>query len=197
MGRGSIIGILLVIILGFFGMYGCSKRNGFIEQEEGVKSQWAQVGNQYQRRLDLIPNIVATVESEANFEKSTLIGVTEARASATKVTINADNLDPESMQKFQAAQGALTQALSRLLVASENYPNLKSSAAFSELRVELEGCENRIAVERMKFNEVAKEYNVSIRRFPGSIFAWGFDPKGYFEAESGAEKAPKVKFDIK
>lgn len=197
MRRGSIIGIAIVVLLGFFGMYGCNKRNGFVQLEEGVKSQWAQVSNQYQRRLDLIPNIVSTVEAEANFEKSTLVGVTEARASATKVTINADNLDAESMKKFQEAQGALSQALSRLLVASENYPNLKSSAAFSELRVELEGCENRIATERMRFNDAAKEYNVAIKTIPGSIFAWGYESKAYFEAEAGADKAPKVKMDIK
>lgn len=197
MGRGSIIGIVIVVLVAFFGMYGCNKRNGFVEKNEEVKKQWAQVNNQYQRRLDLIPNIVSTVEAEANFEKSTLVEVTEARAGATKVTISADNLDEESLKKYQAAQGGLTQALSRLLVASENYPNLKSSAAFSELRVELEGCENRISTERMRFNEVSGEFNVAIQKFPGSLFAWGFSQKPYFEAEAGAEKAPKVKMDIK
>ena len=197
MGRGTIIGIVIVVLVAFFGMYGCNKRNGFVEKNEEVKKQWAQVNNQYQRRLDLIPNIVSTVEAEANFEKSTLVEVTEARAGATKVTISADNLDEESLKKYQAAQGGLTQALSRLLVASENYPNLKSSAAFSELRVELEGCENRISTERMRFNEVSGEFNVAIQKFPGSLFAWGFSQKPYFEAEAGAEKAPKVKMDIK
>ncbi|HEY1041015.1 MAG TPA: LemA family protein, partial [Bacteroidia bacterium] len=115
MGRGSIIGIVIVVLVAFFGMYGCNKRNGFVEKNEEVKKQWAQVNNQYQRRLDLIPNIVSTVEAEANFEKSTLVEVTEARAGATKVTISADNLDEESLKKYQAAQGGLTQALSRLL----------------------------------------------------------------------------------
>ncbi|MCD6068685.1 MAG: LemA family protein [Bacteroidetes bacterium] len=197
MGKGSIIAIALVAVLAMFGFYGCNKRNSFVEMREKVKAQWHQVENQYQRRLDLIPNIVASVEAEANFEKSTLKEVTEARASATQVKVDVDNLDEASMNKYKAAQGQLSAALGRLLMVTENYPNLKSSQAFSELRVELEGCENRIATERMNYNNAAREYNTEIQKFPASLFAGGFEKSAYFEAEAGAEKAPKVKFDIK
>ena len=197
MGRGSIIGIAIIIVVAMFGFYGCNKRNGFIEMREEVKKQWHQVENQYQRRLDLIPNIVSTVEAEANFEKSTLTAVVEARSKATQVKVDVDNLDEASINKFKAAQSDLSSALSRLLMVTENYPNLKSSAAFSELRVELEGCENRISTERMRYNDACKEFNTAIQKIPGSFFAWGFTQSPYFEAEAGAEKAPKVKFDIK
>jgi LemA protein len=180
-----------------FGFYGCNKRNSFVELREKVKAQWQQVENQYQRRMDLIPNIVSTVEAEANFEKSTLKEVTEARASATQVKVNVDDLNEASMKKYQEAQGQLSTALGRLLMVSENYPNLKSSQAFSDLRVELEGCENRISTERMNYNNMAREYNTDLQKFPGSLFAGGFDKSAYFEAETGAEKAPKVKFNIK
>lgn len=185
--------LFALIVMG----YGCSTRNGFIDKNETVKAQWQQVENQYQRRSDLIPNIVKTVEAEANFEKSTLTGVVEARAKATQVSINPENLNEESIQKFKAAQGELSSALSRLLVVSENYPNLKSNQAFSELRVELEGCENRISVERMKYNEAVREFNAGIKKIPATFFAWGFKDAPYFEAEAGAEKAPKVEFNIK
>ena len=140
------------VVLLFMMSYGCSKRNSFITLNEAVKAQWHQLENQYQRRLDLIPNIVKTVEAEANFEKSTLTEVIEARAKATQVSIDPSNLTPETIQKYKEAQGNLSSALGRLMVVSENYPNLKSSQAFSELRIELEGCENRIAFERQKFN---------------------------------------------
>lgn len=196
MGKGTIIGIGLVILLGFFGMYGCSKRNGFVEKRETVTAQWQQVENQYQRRLDLIPNIVATVEGQANFEKGTLKEVIAARASATQVKLNVENLNEESMAKYQKVQGELSSALSRLLMVTENYPELKTNQAFSDLRVELEGCENRISEERRKYNEAAKIYNTSIQIMPGSLFAWGFEKSAYFEAEAGAEKAPKVKFNL-
>lgn len=185
-------------ILVFFGLtYGCSKRNTFVDLNEEVASQLHQVESQYQRRADLIPSIVKTVEAEANFEKSTLVAVVEARAKATQVTIDPSNMTEENMQKFKQAQGELSSAISKLLVVSENYPNLQSSQAFSELRVQLEGCENRIAVERMKYNDAVKAYNAGIKKIPGSLFAWGYQPAPYFEAEAGAEKAPKFDINIK
>ena len=178
-------------------MYGCSKRNTFVSLNEAVKAQWHQIENQYQRRLDLIPNIVKTVEAEANFEKSTLTEVIEARAKATQVTIDANNLTPESIGKFKEAQSGLSSALGRLMMVTENYPNLKSNQAFGDLRIELEGCENRIAEERRKYNEAGQQFNTSIKLIPGSLFAWGFKDAVYFEADKGAEKAPKVDFNIK
>jgi LemA protein len=185
------------VVLLFMMSYGCSKRNSFITLNEAVKAQWHQLENQYQRRLDLIPNIVKTVEAEANFEKSTLTEVIEARAKATQVSIDPSNLTPETIQKYKEAQGNLSSALGRLMVVSENYPNLKSNQAFSELRIELEGCENRIAFERQKFNEAAQEFNTKIKMMPGNLFAWGFKDAVYFESEAGAEKAPKVDINIK
>jgi LemA protein len=187
------LGAFLLMIMG----YGCSKRNSFVDLNETVISQWHQVESQYQRRLDLIPNIVKTVEAEANFEKSTLTAVVEARAKATQVTIDPTNMTSENMNQFKQAQGELSSAIGKLLMVTENYPNLKSSQAFSELRVELEGCENRIAVERMKYNDVVKNFNASIKKIPGSLFAWGYKDATYFEAEAGAEKAPKVDMNIK
>lgn len=187
------LGAFLLMIMG----YGCSKRNSFVDLNETVISQWHQVESQYQRRLDLIPNIVKTVEAEANFEKSTLTAVVEARAKATQVTIDPTNITAENMNQFKQVQGELSSAISKLLMVTENYPNLKSSQAFSELRVELEGCENRISVERMKYNDVVKDFNASIKKIPGSLFAWGYKDATYFEAEAGAEKAPKVDMNIK
>lgn len=187
------IGLVLVILMG----YGCSKRNSFITLNEGVKSQWHQVENQYQRRIDLIPNIVKTVEAEANFEKSTLTAVIEARAKATQVTIDANNLTPEAIEKYKEAQGGLSSALGRLMMVTENYPDLKSNQAFGDLRVELEGCENRIAHERDNYNRAAQALNTEIKLIPGSLFAWGFKDAVYFESDKGAEKAPKVDFNIK
>ena len=189
--------VAIGLFVGIFMMYGCSKRNTFVSLNEGVKAQWHQIENQYQRRLDLIPNIVKTVEAEANFEKSTLTEVIEARAKATQVTIDANNLTPEAIEKFKDAQGGLSSALGRLMMVTENYPNLKSSQAFGDLRIELEGCENRIAEERRKYNEAGQEFNTSIKLIPGSLFAWGFKDAVYFEADKGAEKAPKVDFNIK
>lgn len=192
---------IIIVALGalalFLLSYGCNKRNSFMEANEAVKKQWQDVETQYQRRLDLIPNIVKTVEAEANFEKSTLMAVVEARAKATQVTIDPTNMTPENMNQFKQVQGELSSAISKLLMVTENYPNLKSSQAFSELRVELEGCENRIAVQRMKYNDAVKEFNMSIKRIPGSIFAWGYKDAIYFESEAGAEKAPKVDMNIK
>lgn len=185
------------LFVGIFMMYGCNKRNTFVSLNEGVKAQWHQIENQYQRRLDLIPNIVKTVEAEANFEKSTLTEVIEARAKATQITIDANNLTPEAIEKYKDAQSGLSSALGRLMMVTENYPNLKSSQAFGDLRIELEGCENRIAEERRKYNEVGQEFNTSIKLIPGSLFAWGFKDAVYFEADKGADKAPKVDFNIK
>ena len=196
MKRTLIIAVIAVLFL--FGLtYGCNKRNAFVDLNEEVTSQWHQVESQYQRRADLIPSIVKTVEAEANFEKSTLISVVEARAKATQVTIDPSNMTEQNMQQFKQAQGELSSAISKLLVVSENYPNLKSSQAFSELRVELEGCENRIAVERMKYNEAVKAFNAAIKKIPGSFFAWGYKDATYFEADAGTEKAPQFDINIK
>ncbi len=190
--------IIIIAVLAFFGLtYGCSKRNAFVDLNETVISQWHQVESQYQRRADLIPSIVKTVEAEANFEKSTLIAVIDARAKATQVTIDPTNLTEQNMRQFKQVQGELSSAISKLLVVSENYPSLKSSQAFSELRVELEGCENRIAVERMKYNDAVKLFNASIKKIPASLFAWGYKEAAYFEADAGTEKAPKVDINIK
>lgn len=189
--------VAISLFIGIFVMYGCSKRNTFVTLNETVKAQWHQVENQYQRRLDLIPNIVKTVETEANFEKSTLTAVIEARSKATQVTIDPTNLTPETIGKYKEAQGELSSALSRLLMVTENYPNLKSSQAFGDLRIELEGCENRIAEERRKYNEAGQEFNTAIKLIPGSLFAWGYKDAVYFESDKGAEKAPKVEMNIK
>jgi LemA protein len=170
--------------------------NGLVTLEEKVTAQWAQVENVYQRRADLIPNLVNTVKGYADFEQETLTKVIEARAKATSVTIDPSNLSPEAMQQFEQAQGELSSALSRLLVTVEQYPNLKANQNFLELQAQLEGTENRITVERQKFNDTAREYNTSVRRFPRNLFAaiFGFERKGYFEAKPGAEEAPKVEF---
>ncbi len=170
--------------------------NSMVTLDEQVKSQWAQVQNVYQRRSVLVPNLVNTVKGAANFEQETLTKVIEARAKATAVTVDASKLSPESIQRFQAAQGELSQSLSRLLVSVERYPELKANQNFLELQAQLEGTENRITVERQKFNEVTQEYNAKIRTFPNNLTAnmFGFEKKGYFQADAGAEKAPKVQF---
>lgn len=170
--------------------------NGMVTKDEGVKSAWSQVENQYQRRMDLIPNLVNTVKGYASHEKETLEGVVQARAEATKTTIDPSNLNEESLRKFQAAQGELSSALSRLMVVLERYPDLKANENFKELQAQLEGTENRISVERKRFNEVAQGYNTYIRQFPNTILSgmFGFQQKAYFSAEAGAEKAPKVEF---
>lgn len=185
------VGIIAMVLL--FG--GCGY-NSMVKLDEKVSEQWAQVENVYQRRSDLIPNLVNTVKGYANFEKDVLLGVTEARSKATSVNVDASKLSPESIQKFQAAQGQLSSALSKLLVVVEKYPDLKANQNFLELQAQLEGTENRISVERNKFNTVTQEYNTKIRTFPNNITAgmFGFSKKGYFEAEKGAEKAPEVKF---
>ena len=191
------ITIAIIVVLLFAG-YSWVKGtyNTMVTQDEGVKTAWSQVENQYQRRMDLIPNLVNTVKGYATHEKETLEGAVSARAEATKTTIDPSNLNEESMKKFQAAQGELSSALSRLMVVLERYPDLKANQNFSELQAQLEGTENRISVERKRFNETAQSYNTYIRSFPTNILAgmFGFQPKAYFSAESGAEKAPKVEF---
>ena len=189
---------LAVIVILLFSVFSWVKGsyNTMVSQDEGVKTAWSQVENQYQRRLDLIPNLVNTVKGYAAHEKETLEGVISARAEATKTTIDPSNLNEESLKKFQAAQGELSSALSRLMVVMERYPDLKTNQNFSELQAQLEGTENRITVERKRFNEVAQAYNTYIRSFPNNILAgmFGFFPKAYFTADAGAEKAPKVEF---
>ena len=185
----------LIAALAVFSLSSCGY-NSMVTLDEQVQSQWAQVQNVYQRRADLVPNLVNTVKGAANFEQETLTKVIEARAKATAVNVDPSKLSPEAIQKFQAAQGELSQSLSRLLVSVERYPELKANQNFLELQAQLEGPENRITVERQKFNEVTQEYNAKIRRFPNNITAsiFGFEKKGYFQADSGAEKAPQVKF---
>ncbi len=194
MSKGLIGVVIFAVIVLFGGMWACSKRNDFVKGREVGRLQWQQVESVYQRRMDLIPNIVATVKGEANFEQSTLESVVAARASATQVKVNLDNLDEASIAKYKAAQGDLSNALGRLLMVTENYPNLKTNAAFADLRQTLESSENRISIERMKYNDAAKEYNTAIQLFPGSLIAGSFSPLPYFEAEAGADKAPKVDF---
>jgi LemA protein len=167
-----------------------------VNQDENVKSKWAQVENAYQRRADLIPNLVTTVKGAANFEKETLTQVVEARAKATSVIVDPNNLTPEAIQQFQAAQGALTGSLSRLMATVEAYPELKANKNFLELQAQLEGTENRISVERRAFNEATQAYNSTVRTFPNNIMAglFGFKQKGYFQAEEGASTVPEVQF---
>ena len=189
------IGVILLIVVLLFGMGGCSY-NGLVKKNVAVEAAWAQVENVYQRRADLIPNLVNTVKGAADFEKSTLTAVVEARAKATSINIDASKLDAASFQKFQQAQDGLSSALSRLLVSVERYPELKANQNFLELQSQLEGTENRISVERKRFNEVVQDYNTSVRSFPSNIFAgmFGFAPKDFFKAREGSDKAPNVDF---
>ncbi|MFC6996430.1 LemA family protein [Rufibacter roseus] len=170
--------------------------NTMVELDEQVSGQWGQVQTVYQRRADLVGNLVATVKGAANFEKSTLESVVQARAQATSINFNADELTPENIQKFQAAQSQLNGSLSRLIASVEAYPDLKANQNFVELQAQLEGMENRIAVERQKFNQAVQQYNTYIRSFPRNMYAGWFDfeKKGYFEAEAGSQNAPKVEF---
>ena len=192
----SITLIAIVIIGLILTMMGCGKYNSFVEDEVVVENAWGKVQSAYQRRADLIPNLVNTVKGQADYEKSTLEAVVKARASATSVNINADNLTPENMAQFQKAQGQVTSALSRLLLTVEKYPELRANQGFIELQSQLEGTENRIKVARDNFNDAVSKYNISIRKFPGNFFAtvFGFDEKGQFEAQAGAEDAPEVQF---
>lgn len=185
------LGILAIIALWVANVY-----NNFVAAEEEVESAWSQVENQYQRRADLVPNLVATVKGYAAHEQETLEGVVEARAKATQIEIDPATATPEQLAAFQAAQGELSQALGRLLAIAESYPDLKANENFRDLQAQLEGTENRIAIARQLFNESARQYNTKIRRFPNNIIAGicGFAKKPYFEAEEGAAKAPQVAF---
>lgn len=187
-----VIGVLILIMVGGT----LTTYNGLIAKDEAVATAWGNIQSQYQRRADLIPNLVSTVKGYAKHESETLENVMAARAKATQVTINSDNLTPEKLKQYQAAQGELSQALGRLMAVSENYPNLKADENFSELQAQLEGTENRINESRQIYNSAVQTYNVSVRRFPANIVAgmFGFDKKNQFEAEAGAEKAPKVEF---
>ena len=188
--------IILIAVIAIAAIWGVSAYNGLVKMDESVNTAWSNVENQYQRRADLIPNLVNTVKGYAAHEKETLEAVMAARSKATQMTIDADNLTPEKLQEYQKAQGEIGSALGRLLAITENYPDLKANQNFMELQAQLEGTENRISVERRNFNEVAREYNTSIRTFPKTIIAgmFGFDKRPYFEAEEGANKAPEVKF---
>lgn len=192
---GSFVALVVIIVLAVVGSY-----NGLVSSSQAVDASWAQVQNVYQRRADLIPNLVNTVQGAANFEKSTIVQVTEARASVGKVNINQNQApsDAAQLEQFQKAQGQLSNALSRLLVVSERYPDLKASANFRDLQAQLEGTENRITVERGRFNEVVQAYDTKIKTLPTVLFAAlaGFQPKPYFQATVGAETAPAVKFDF-
>lgn len=187
--------IVAVVLIGGF-VWVKNVYNGMVASDENVQAAWSQVENVYQRRADLIPNLVATVKGYAAHESSTLENVVSARAKATQVTVDPENLTEEAIARFNEAQGELSSALGRLLMITENYPDLKANQQFSELQAQLEGTENRIATERMKYNEVAKGYNTMVRTFPNNIIAsmFGFEKKGYFEAKDGADVAPVVEF---
>ncbi|MDX9882013.1 MAG: LemA family protein [Prolixibacteraceae bacterium] len=189
-----LIVIALLLIIGYSSVK--NSYNSMVSLEEGVTAQWSQVENVYQRRADLIPNLVNTVKGYAEHEREALTAVVEARAKATSVNIKPENLDAQSLQQFQDAQSGLSSALSRLMVVVEKYPDLKANQNFLDLQAQLEGTENRISVERRKFNETAQAYNTTIRKFPKNIMAsiFGFEKKDYFEAQQGAEKAPEVQF---
>ncbi len=196
MNKNTIILISVVGVLVLTVFWGIGKYNGLVGKDEAVSGQWANVENQYQRRSDLIPNLVATVKGYASHESETLEGVVAARAKATQVTVDPTNLTADKLKEYQAAQGQLSSALGKLLMITENYPDLKANQNFLELQAQLEGTENRITTERGRFNDLCKEFNASIRKFPTSIIASiaGLEKKAYFEAEAGSEKAPEVKF---
>ena len=195
--KKGLIALIIVVVLGFIG-YSMIKGmyNGMVEKQETTSAQWANVETAYQRRADLIPNLVSTVKGYADFEQETLTQVIEARAQATSINVNADDLNPETLQRFQSAQDQLSGALSRLLVTVERYPDLKANQNFLQLQSQLEGTENRISVERRKFNEAVRDYNTHIKKFPQTIVAsmFGFDSKGYFQAAAGSENVPEVSF---
>lgn len=196
MKKGLIIfGIIAVVVLILYSFF-AGRYNKMVELQEAIPNQWAQVETQYQRRADLIPNLVNTVKGYANFEQETLTRVMEARASATQVKIDPSNITPEALQQFQQAQNGVSSALGRLLVTVEKYPDLKANQNFLDLQAQLEGTENRIAVARNRFNDVVLPYNMYIKRFPNNTLAgmYGFEPKGYFQAAEGSDKAPTVDF---
>lgn len=187
-----ILGLLVILLF-----WGCNSYNSLVKEDVNVKTAWANVQSSYQRRADLIPNLVETVKGEANFERGTLNDVISARSRASSMQINPENLTPENMQRFQEAQGQLTGALNRLLVTVENYPTLQANQGFRDLSRQLEGTENRINTERNRFNEVVAVYNTKVRSFPTNIFAgmMGFQPRPPFEADPGSQNAPRVDFD--
>ena len=188
--------IILIAAIAAVAMWAISAYNGMVKMDESVSTAWSNVENQYQRRTDLIPNLVNTVKGYASHEKETFEAVVSARSKATQMTGDADNLTPEKLQEYQKAQGEIGAALGRLLAITENYPELKANENFKELQAQLEGTENRISVERRNFNEVARSYNTAIRTFPQTLLAgmFGFEKPPYLEAEEGANKAPEVKF---
>ncbi|MDE6217300.1 LemA family protein [Bacteroides sp.] len=192
--KKSILIIIAVLVL--LAVWGVTGYNGLVTMEENVSNQWSNVETQYQRRADLIPNLVNTVKGYASHERETLESVMQARSQATQIKVNADDLTPEKLAEYQQAQGAVTSALGKLLAVSERYPDLKANQNFLELQAQLEGTENRINVARTNFNNTAKEFNTAIRRFPKNILAglFGFEKRAYFEAAEGAEQAPKVEF---
>lgn len=193
MKKSTIILIAVVAVVAIWAVMGY---NSLVGLQEGVENKWSNVETQYQRRADLIPNLVSTVKGYAAHEKETLEGVIAARSKATQITVNADDLTPEKLAEYQKAQGQVTSALGKLLALTENYPDLKANQQFLELQAQLEGTENRITVARKEFNDTAKEYNTAIRRFPKNLLAgmFGFDRRPYFEAQEGADVAPKVEF---
>lgn len=195
---GTLVILFIVLLVGFAGCAGCGTYNGLVSQEEGVEQAWGNVETTYQRRADLIPNLVRTVQGAADFERETLESVTNARARATSINLSVDDLsDPAAIQEYMAAQSALGGALGRLIAVAENYPQLQATAGFRDLQAQLEGTENRINVARRDYNEAVRGYNTKVRQFPGSIVAsvTGFDRRTPFEAEAGAETAPTVDFN--
>lgn len=188
--------IIIIAVVALIVIWGISGYNGLVTMDENVSGQWSNVETQYQRRADLIPNLVSTVKGYALHEKETLEGVIQARSAATQIKVDADELTPEKLAEYQKVQGAVTSALGKLLAITENYPDLKANQNFLELQAQLEGTENRINVARTNFNNAAKEFNTSIRRFPKSIIAglFGFSKRAYFEAAEGTEQAPQVQF---
>jgi LemA protein len=192
-----ILPIVLIAVGGMLFISGCNNYNAFVEIDEDVENAWSKVQSAYQRRADLIPNLVNTVKGVADFEKSTLTAVQEARSKATSMNVDASNLNPKQIKQFQQAQSGLSQSLGRLLMVSERYPQLQANQSFRELQVQLEGTENRIKVARDRYNDVVTGYNKKIRRFPGTIYAsmFGFDERGQFEAEASAQNAPEVNFE--
>lgn len=196
MSTRNIVLISIVAFILLLGGCGCSGYNGLVQKDQNVKSKWANVESDYQRRADLIPNLVNTVKGAANFEQETITAVIEARSKATQTTVNANDLSPEKIAEFQKAQGQLSGAIGRLLVSVERYPELKATEAFRDLQAQLEGTENRIKVSRNDFNTAVQDYNTSVKKFPMVLFSglFGFNEKGYFTAEAGSEKAPTVDF---
>lgn len=196
MKKSTLVIVIIIAVVVILGGCGVSKYNKIVNLDESVKTSWGTVQSQYQRRTDLIPNLVATVKGAANFEKETLTQVIEARAKATSIQVRAEDLTPEKVQQFQAAQGQLSAALGRLLAVSESYPTLQANQNFKDLQAQIEGTENRIAVARKDFNDQARVYNSAIRTFPNNVVAGfgGFQQRPYFEAQPGAENAPKVQF---